>query len=80
MNTIINITGAGPGIFVRGVKLSENFDKQKKKEERKRKVVVVQYFPTAEVWFKLTIQTIIYIQVYFSVGHGLLYNCKPLST
>ena len=36
-------------------------------------------FPSAEVWFKSTFQTIFYIQVYFSVGHGLLYNCKPLS-
>ena len=26
-------TGADPGIFVRGVQLSENFDKQKKKEK-----------------------------------------------
>ena len=39
-----NVTGADPGIFVRGgVQLSENVDKQKKKiekeEERKRKVV-----------------------------------------
>ena len=36
-NVDIIITGADPGIFVRGVQLSENFDKQKKKKKKRRR-------------------------------------------
>ena len=73
-------TGADPGIFVRGgVQLSENFDNKKKRgggEDRKREVVMHGSFPSAEVYmeFKLTFQTIIYIQVYFRYGMVFLYT------
>ena len=67
------VTGADPGIFVRGggVQLSENFDKQKKKKK------------TEEEWFKSIFQTIICIQVgffffFFGGGGGKGMACPSL--
>ena len=54
-------TGADPGIFVRGVQPSENFDKQKKKKKktpRKRRgrgrglsVTILLYLSESEIYF-----------------------------
>ena len=75
----LTCTGTDPGIFVRGVQLSENFDKKKKKKKKKgggvEKRRVVALFLLAE---ESIFQTFICIQVCFregGVGHG-----KSLST
>ena len=73
-------SGTDPGIFVRGVQLSENFWQAKKKEkgggegERKKMEGCGGLFPAAEVhvWFESTYQTNIYIQVYFR-GRGMVF-------
>ena len=67
MNVYEN-SGADPGIFVRGVQLSEIFDKQKKKKgggELEKRRVVVALSLLAEEWFKSIFQTSICIQVRF---------------
>ena len=49
-----------------GVQISENFDKPKRRGGgRKKTEGCGDSFASAEVWFKLTFQTNIYIQVYF---------------
>ena len=72
-NLVVATTGADPGIFVRGVQLSLKFEEQKKKKKKKREEGEKTKntggcggsSPSAEVWFKSTFQTFIYIQVYF---------------
>ena len=73
-NLVVATTGADPGIFVRGVQLSLKFEEQKKKKKKKgrRRRENEEYggggcggsSPSAEVWFKSTFQTFIYIQVF----------------
>ena len=78
-----NKSGADPGNFVRGgptfQKLKQEKKNQKKEEGRKRKkkrrvVVVLSFCRRNRLSRQLTTYKL------FSVGHGLLYNCKPLST
>ena len=69
MASLCCLSGADPGIFVRGggSNFQKNWRAKKKKEERKLKKTegCGGSFPSAaKVWFESTFQTIIYIKVY----------------
>ena len=66
------MSGADPGIFVRGggptfrkFLTSQKKKKKKKKKKEETKQGLDRSFPSAEVWLKSTCQKIIYIQIYF---------------
>ena len=73
-----------------GVQISENFDKQKKKKKEKkeekstRKKIrrIVEFLSLLQKFGlnRLFQDNYFPYKFYFPIGHGLLYNCKPLSS
>ena len=81
----LSITGADPGIFVRGGPTFGKFwqakkKKKKKEEEERKRGGGEEVFPFAGVWFKSTFQTIIYIQIILGRAWSLVQLQAPLST
>ena len=87
----ISSTGADPGIFVRGGPTFRKFRRAKKKKNKNKKKIKgggqkTRKKKTEGCGGSSSSADVIDFpdnflhKAFFSVGHGLLYNCKPLST